>query len=231
MTDSYQYAYLVGNVFFGIVWLWLYLRRPDVRRQMLTMSLLVAPFGLTQVYFAQDYWRPLYAFGTGSVGIEDILFSFFIGGIGAVVYEELVGKRHLRRHLPNHSWWMGSVAVAGLLWLVVAIRVFGVNSIYATALGLFLFGTIVLAVRHDLLDDALVSGVATGGIMFVFYMLWTALYPGVIEAWWLLDNLSGVIIAGAPLEEILFAVAWGFAAGPAYEFATGLRFARQNSVI
>ncbi len=38
---------------------------------------------------------------------------------------------------------------------------------------------------------------------------------------WLLPNLSGVLVAGIPVEELLWAFGVGMVAGPFYEFFTG----------
>jgi hypothetical protein len=44
-----------------------------------------------------------------------------------------------------------------------------------------------------------------------------------VEAWWELDRLSGVIVAGIPFEELLFAFLWGYVLGPASEVVTRIR--------
>jgi hypothetical protein len=74
------------------------------------------------------------------------------------------------------------------------------------------------------LKDALFSGLFVGGLMFIFYLVFGTLFDGIIQKWWLLKNISGILIFGAPLEELMWGFGWGFVAGPAYEFINGLRF-------
>ena len=76
-----EYTYLIGSVIGIVIWIALYYHRKDVRKEMWIMSLLLAFFGLIfQVYFwTKDWWMPANITGT-LVGIEDILFGFFMGG-------------------------------------------------------------------------------------------------------------------------------------------------------
>jgi hypothetical protein len=78
--------------------------------------------------------------------------------------------------------------------------------------------------RRDLLVDALMSGLLVGLITLVGYIIFSALFPGIVHAWWKLSNLSGVFIFGIPGEELLWAFGLGMVAGPLYEFFMGLRF-------
>ena len=87
-----------------------------------------------------------------------------------------------------------------------------------------IIGASFLFFRHDLLKDALLSGLLVGGLMFVFYLLFSLIFDGIINEWWMLKNISGIIIYGAPLEELMWGFGWGFVADPAYEFINGLRF-------
>jgi len=227
MFNNFQYSYLIGCIFFLIIWLILYIKRKDVRTKMLKMSIVVAPLGpLSSPLFLRDYWHPQF-FNGWTVGIEDALFSFAIAGIAVVIYEELLGKRYISRHLKSHSKWMLGAAVFGIIWMYIGNEVLNFNSIYVSTSGLILIGLAVVIIRHDLLKDALFSGLIMSLIMLVFYSLFSYTFHGIIQEWWHLKNLSGIIIAGAPLEELMWGFGWGFIAGPAYEFINGLKFRKQ----
>ena len=110
MFENFQYAYIIGNLFFLAVWIILFIYRRDLRRKMLVMSLVVAPMGpLSEIFYLRDYWQPQ-LFNGWLIGIEDLLFGFAIGGIAAVIYEELFGKKYMKRHLSAHPKWMFAVA-------------------------------------------------------------------------------------------------------------------------
>ncbi len=223
---DYQYAYLSINIFFLLVWTILFVVRNDLRRKILTMSILVAPLGITQLFFFRDYWRPSYSLGTvfDVVGLEEIIFCFLIGGIAAVIYEEIFGLRYAKRHVKNHLYFMLGCSIFGILGMVIGNIILGFNSMYVSITLLLLIGVAVLVFRHDLLKDALFSGLLVGLIMFVFYIFFfNVIFDGIIQKWWLLKNLSGILVFGVPLEELMWGFSWGFVAGPAYEFISGLK--------
>lgn len=112
-------AYLTGDIIFFIIWGVLFFLRKDLRKKMLTMSLLIAPLGpLSEFFYLRDYWRPQLLFGF-RIGVEDLLFAFTIGGISGVIYEELFGKKYIKRHLPAHRYWMLAFSLLGVGWMVL----------------------------------------------------------------------------------------------------------------
>ncbi|HEV3245136.1 MAG TPA: lycopene cyclase domain-containing protein [Candidatus Paceibacterota bacterium] len=218
-----SYAYLIGDSILLFVWLVLFALRKDLRVQMIAMSLIVAPMGpLSELFYLRDYWDPR-LIGGFRLGFEDLLFAFAIGGIAAVIYEEIFMRREKRAKVsrPRH-WIMGSACFA-LAWMLLGVFAFHINSIYVSISDLLAIGIAMLAVRRDLIGDAVLSGLSVCVLLFVFDFTFLHLFPGVIQAWWQLRNLSGVLIAGVPLEELMWGFGWGFVAGPSYEFLLGLK--------
>ena len=214
------YSYLVGDGVFLLIWMLLFYWRADLRKKILTMSLLVAPLGpLSEFFYARDYWRPE-LLGGGRIGIEDIIFAFCIGGIAGVIYEELFGRRFTKRHLQNHRKTMFALSVFGLTWMVVGSVVLRYNSIYVSASGFIVIALVMLVLRHDLIKVALFSGILVGCLMFVFYLIFLSIFPGAIHQWWMLKNLSGILIFGVPLEELMWGFGWGMIAEPASNSST-----------
>ena len=77
--------------------------------------------------------------------------------------------------------------------------------------------------RPDLKTNTLVGGVLFLAIYTVFLMglKWSA--PGYIEQVWNLKALSGILIYGLPLEELLFGFAFGLFWMGIYEHFTRMR--------
>ena len=69
--------------------------------------------------------------------------------------------------------------------------------------------------RKTLLGGLLFSGLYA---VFMLGLLWSA--PDYIEQVWNLRALSGILIAGIPLEEILFGIAFGMYWTGVYEHLT-----------
>jgi len=189
---------------------------------MLIMSLLVALLGpLSEIFYLRDYWHPQLA-SYLSLSTQDLLFGFSIGGISAAIYEEIFRKKDVVRHLPNRQKVMLVTSIAVVVAMYLGNIYLGINSIYASVAGMLVIGIVTLIFRHDLVLDAFFSGLLVGLLMLFFYITFTHLFNGIIQKWWMLNNTSGILIFGAPLEEIVWGFSWGFAAGPIYEYLNGL---------
>ncbi len=197
---------------------------------MSSLFAIVAPF--SEIIYFRDYWHPqtlfplIYLFHYPAPILEDLLFGFFIGGIASVIYEELWGKRISSRRDRLHHWvsFIPSLLGIALLVLVFSIKYLDLNAVYANILVFAVCSLVMLAYRQDLWFDSLMSGILVGAVMFFAYVIFLKVYPGVIQRWWLLSNLSGLTLIGVPFEEFLWAFGMGMMAGPLYEFMAGLKF-------
>lgn len=87
--ESYRYAYLIGSLMFGVVWFYIYKRRPDLRKEQLFMSFVICLLGLSEHLFFGKYWKPQFIIALPAInaGIESLLLCFFYGGIASTLYE------------------------------------------------------------------------------------------------------------------------------------------------
>ncbi len=224
MAIPYQYAYLASVAFFGFFWALFFLLKPSVRREMLTLSWITLIAGFLQYFYTHDYWQPMSFFGIHRLDVESFLLAFFYGGVGAALYEMLFFEKRNPATRPGSPLLTVLAIPVAIILMWFGIFVLGWNSLYVSVLVLFLLGTANLLYRATLLENALYSGVLFMGLTFVGASLMIHLYPGVIEQWWALPNLSGVFIGDIPIEELLFGFAWGFFAGPASELVARMDF-------
>lgn len=227
---SYQYAYLVSaTLLLFPIWLLLFLHRKDLRQELLLVSIVIGIIGpISELWYLQDYWRPE-TFNGWTIGVEDFLFGFFIGGIGSVIYEELFGKHFTKRLDRTHHWrwFLIPIVILFLLGLNIPFLYFDINSIYASIIALLVTAAVMMYFRTDLWGDLFMSGVLVGLIMSVNYLIFLKIFPEAIHRWWELENISGILVMGIPLEELLWAFSWGMVGGPIYEFFTGRKFSRR----
>lgn len=210
-----QFVWLVSSSAFLVPWLAAYAAFPRQRKAMVWASLVTAPLGLTEPLFVPDYWNPPSLFDlarTTGFDIESIIFTFGIGGIGAVLYnlatgQELAPVADAERRSPHHKLHDWAIAVPFVAFPVLYPLPW--NPIYPAIAALLLGAAAAMWCRQDLLRKTWV-----GAILFLVYYTvfllgveWTA--PGYIERVWNLDALSGLRILGIPIEELLFAVAFG----------------------
>ena len=97
------------------------------------------------------------------------------------------------------------------------------NPIYPAIAAMAVGGVATIACRGDLKSNTLLGGglFAAYYAVFMFLLEWSA--PGYISRVWNLPALSGVLIAGIPLEELLFGFAFGMYWSGVFEHVTWQR--------
>lgn len=205
-----KYVWLVWAFAFLVPWAVLYAYFPAQRRVMLWSSSLTALFGLTEPIFVPEYWNPPSLFDLAQrsgFDIESLIFCFGIGGVGAVLYNALAGKR-LRpmtmheRHSPRHRFHR--VALGMPFVVFVALYFLPWNPIYPGIVALFAGGMSCVLCRPDLAKKTLIGGALFAGFYVVFLIALEIMAPGYIERVWNLPALSGVMVGALPIEELLF---------------------------
>lgn len=229
---DFKYAYLFTDIFFFAVWLLIYWRAKDLRKPMLIMSLIAASFGpLSEIWYFADYWQPQIALPLPFVGgVEDLLFGFSIGGIGAFAYEAFFARGLCRceENTLHKEWFLF------IFFLVIGAAMFifnnflGINSIFVSSMTMIALAIIMLAIRPDLIPVAIGSAFMVAGIMFAIYFLGQEFVPSahswMLRIWKLSGTPQGIIIfKHIPWTEMLWGISWGLVWGPMYEFLTGTR--------
>ena len=222
----FHYIWLAWSSAFLIPWGVIYALNVDMRPAMWRVSLVTSLFGFTEPIFVPRYWNPPSVFELAQrtgFDIESLIFSFAIGGIGVVLYDaitkrDLVPMESVARHEQRHRWHR--VALLAPFVLFVPLYFLPWNPIFAALVCLAAGAVASVACRPDLMIKTMFSG----ALFLVFYWLfmlglrWFA--PGYIEAVWNLPDLSGVLIGGIPLEELLFGFAFGMYWASVYEHVT-----------
>ncbi|MFZ5589987.1 MAG: lycopene cyclase domain-containing protein [Pseudomonadota bacterium] len=220
---QYHYAWLIWASAFLAPWLILYLAAASLRRKMWWASLFTAPFGLTEPLFVPAYWNPPSLFELArrsGFDIESIIFTFAIGGIGAVLYNIILRGRlrpvdDMERHHHRHRFHR--LALATPLISFPLLYFLPWNPIYPAIAAMALGALAAVLCRPDLALNTLVGGLLFLALYTVFLLglKWSA--PGYIEQVWNLKALSGVLIYGLPVEELLFGFSFGLMWAGIYE--------------
>ncbi len=225
MSD--QYVWLIWSSAFLLPWAVVYGLFPQYRKAMLWTSLFTMPFGLTEPLFVPEYWSPPSLFNLAvntGFDIESLIFCFGIGGIGSVLYN-LITKHPLQamdnqeRLKPLHRHHYKALATPFVVFPVLYLFT-DWNPIYPGIIAMMLGAITNILCRPDLKKNTWF-----GGILFLLYysIFLTGLEltaPDYIERVWNIDALSGLYIAFMPVEELLFAFAFGTYWAGVYEHYT-----------
>ena len=177
------------------------------RRLAVLSGMLSAPFALASVFFVPEYWAPV-RLADFPAGPEDFIFSFATGGMAwLLAIWPLRGRftagldpgRFLGRYL---ACTVSGVALSGFLWAS------GMGAMASAIIGIAALWGALLWRRRDLWPLS-----ATGAIGFTLF--YTVFVLAVVVAWpdlrlhWNADNLWGPWLLIVPLEELVWALAYG----------------------
>lgn len=179
----------------------------------LTSGAAAAPFGLLDYFFIKDYWLPMHLISPG-FSLEGMLFSFgngiFVWLIATVPFRrnlrfEVRMDQLLRRSLFCVA---GAFAIMATLWRH-GLGLPGLSLMSSTLVALCSVGAIILLRRSDLLPLAAVGAMGFGLFYAVQLALLAWIWPEFPEVWHP-TTLHGAQIFGFPIEEIAWAVVYGF---------------------
>jgi hypothetical protein len=224
---SYACGYLIGALFNLALWAGLFLGRKDLRREMAEMSLWAALLGLSHEWllWTRDWWHPPTLTGT-AVGFEDLIYAVSTGGVLAAGYAAASGKV-LRADRPAPAWPARLLPLAvDFVTPLVLVPLLGLHSFVACGLGVLLALAWILGRRPDLIPTALASAALGTVVALPGYWLLEALLPGFIAAVWDLPHLSGILLAGIPVEDLAWYAYAAALFGVYYKYAGGLHLVR-----
>lgn len=221
-----RHVWLVWSGAFLLPWLAIYVAFPSHRKIMRWASLLTAPLGLTEPLFVPAYWNPPSLFDlarTTGFDIESVIFSFGIGGIGAVLYDSLTGRKLANVGAAERFSGRHRLHILALVTPFVSFSIlywFAWNPIYPAVIALVMGAVAAGLCRPDLGGKIWIGSLLFAGFYGVFLLgvEWTA--PGYIERVWNLPALSGFTISGVPVEELLFAASFGAYWSSVYDHLT-----------
>jgi len=224
-----HYAWLIWSLLLIGIWLLVYFRldSKDKKREMLVVSLWTSLLGLTEPIFVPRYWSPPSLFDLAlktGFDIESLIFSFGIGGLASVIYEQIFRTKHEAipldaRNYPHECHHLWAIASAPAIFIILLFMT-KLNPIYSAAIAMVVGGFFTLYCRPDLKKKMFFSALIFLGLYFVYFHTLIFMYPGYVENVWNLKAISGILIFGVPLEELMFALSFGFFWSSVYEYLT-----------
>lgn len=231
-----QYVWFIWSLLILALWGVVYLIKKDSRKEMLRMSWITMPFGLTEPLFVPEYWHPPSLFDLAEktgFDIESLIFSFAIGGIGTVLYNLLFNRKYTRmpcfeRNLEKHRFHIYVLLVPVFVFFFLNFT--PLNPIYSGIIAMFLGGLGTHYCRPDLKIKSWIGGYLFTALYFVYFGSILPFYPDYVESHWSLEKLSHTLVAGIPIEELLFAFTFGMYWSGLYEHLYWRKLLRPNTL-
>jgi lycopene cyclase-like protein len=223
---EYHYVWLFWSIGFLCPWIVLFLAMPDYRDVMWRTSLATSLFGATEPIFVPKYWNPPSLFDLAQrtgFDIESFIFCFAIGGIGVALYnsltrQDLVPMSEAEKQHSLHRFHR--IALLTPFVAFVPLYFLPWNPIYPAIACLVLGAIAAVICRPDLKWKTLIGGFLFLAFYAVLMLTLSFSAPGYIEQVWSLPALSGMLVYGIPLEELLFGFAFGLYWTGVYEHFT-----------
>ncbi|MFA6252889.1 MAG: lycopene cyclase domain-containing protein [Patescibacteria group bacterium] len=208
------YVYLIGSGIYAFIWLMFFIFRKDLRKKILVSSFLAAPLGISECLFIPEYWIP--QFKTIPLGqelfLESILFCFFLGGVSAVAYQIFFQKNLFQCKKINPFLTL----LAPVLFLSYFFRPFDFNLMYYVCLSMLIGAFIAMIYAGAEAKKIIYAAIVSTLIYSIFYYFLWYTYPE-LSASYQFNNLSGILLAGIPVEEFLWIFSFSLYWAPIYE--------------
>jgi hypothetical protein len=200
------------------------------RKEMITVSLWTSLLSLTEQFFVPRHWSPSSLFRlaeTIGFDIESLIFAAAVGGVAIMVYNRFfsTGTKNIHqdeRGHPRHKLHVYTLLSAPVIFTLLILFT-PLNPMYASLAALLGGGVFTWYCRADLKKKMLVSALIFTSLYFVYFLTLVLLFPEYVTRVWDLKNISGILIAGIPLEMLMYAFAFGFFWSSIYEHLTWKR--------
>lgn len=224
-----QYIWFIWSLILVAIWIMIYLslRTGAERKEMLVVSLWTSLLGFTEPLFVPEYWSPPSLFDLAlrtGFDIESLIFSFGIGGIAVILYQRIFERRDMpmtaKEHsMPRHRFHLWTLLSAPVILVLLLIGT-NLNPLHSSIIAMVLGGIATWYCRPDLKKKMFVSAFLFLALYFIYFWTLIAMAPGYVEKVWNLSAISGILILGIPIEELLFAWSFGFIWSSVYEHIT-----------
>ena len=214
----YAHLYFVGTLICAIPFLILYLYKKECRKGMLYVGLFC---GISAFLYSHisvyDYWHPNFIWK--SFPIEDFLYGFFTGGFVSECADLFIKHKFKKNNNRKRYLLLFTLIAPAIIFL--GINVLKFNSIIILFIFTIIISTASIIFNHKIINLQIVSGlVALLSTTFVFQILLLIDSDFIVNNW-KLENLSGIMFLGVPLEEYVFGFMLGFCFTHFYEMVVG----------
>lgn len=147
------------------------------------------------------------------------MYGFLYGGFLSESVDLFLSHK-IRRHKARLVYLVFSVMCFTLLFYVM-VKVLDLNSIWFLLVFGFIIGLSSLLFNTKIFKYQVLSGFIGLLLALVIFKILLFINPNFIIESWKLDNLTGILISGIPLEEYLFAFIFGFGICHFYDVISG----------
>lgn len=165
------------------------------------VGLIMGP--LVEVIHLKDWWNPNFIFNS-FIRIEDILFGFSFAGVASATYLILSSKKIGNMKKSESVFYKIIVSALTPFLLFGLFFLFHFTSFWSSIIAMSLNIILICNYRSQFISEMLLTGFFILIIAVPGYFFGVFIYPGWIQAEWLVNHLSGITINTVPIEEFIW---------------------------
>ena len=224
-----MFTYIIGALFSIGIWCVFLMLAPESRKKMIWASLVCGPAGpISQYWHMKDYWNPTHLIsiqvGTWLFGIEDYLFAFAFGGLCFGLFDVFIRRTGREESITHDKYTYMKLFLLGslvLIFMYVLVVWANMNSLYASVLIFIILSLILFVKRPEYVFPAVLTALIMGMYMWMAYWsFYFRIYSNLVGQWWKEGALTGIYLAGVPVEEVVWAFTASLLIGPALRYCT-----------
>jgi hypothetical protein len=229
LMEILKYDFLILSLLFMIPGFVIYIMRRDLRKVIITMTLIAIPFAFTETFFYPVYWNPKFIFDLGDkigFGIEDFMFVMGLAAFTSTCYAFIFKKKYIRvvNYSLNIFLYRCFMIVFIILLFLFLSHLIKIHIIYTSVGLMILIPCFITIKRHDLLLPAILGGLLSVLAYFFLCKIYQFIYPKVFTDIWNTGELLNIFLLGVPLEEIIYGFSAGFSGTIIYPYIFNYKF-------
>jgi len=229
-----RYAYLLGVLLLSPLFFVIFFRRKDLRVEMLVIGVLGGLVAITTAqYFLGKYWSPITLFNFKN-SIEDFIFGFLLcsesAGIYSFIFSKHYGDIHLRNAIKANVFKiLITILVTPTLFIILE-QFTELNPIYNSIISIIIPLGIITLKKSYLIKVLIFTGLFILLYTITLYLIFNILFSGIVADWWNLNNISGILLFGTPIEELIWFTLTGMFCSVSYKFVFDIKFIETKKV-
>jgi len=225
-----MFTYLIGVLFSVGIWFVFLIFTPRSQKKMIWASLVSGPAGpISQYWHVKDYWNPTHLVsirvGSWLFGMEDFLFAFAFGGLCFGLFDLFIRSPGEQESITHDRYTYTRLFLFGSLVLIlmtILVLWANLNSLYASIL-IFIVMSLFLFVRRPMyiVPAVLTAFIMSAYMWLAYWSFYFRMYSDLVAQWWKKGALTGIYLAGVPVEEVVWTFAASLVIGPALRYCAG----------
>ncbi|MBD3259521.1 hypothetical protein GF371_02710 [Candidatus Woesearchaeota archaeon] len=207
------YIYEIWTVIFAVIWIFLFVLNPKLRRKMAYSSFFAGLLGFSEPLFIPSFWNPQFnsiVLIPGKLYLCSLLWCFFVGGFVAVFYQAIKKRKIFKTKVNPLLIFVGPA-------IFLAKFIFEFNTMHWCLISLLAGALVILLfLNKEQQKSVFFNAVFVTIVYFIIILILWNVFPALSQSY-IFEYYIGFSPLGIPIEEPLFAFSFALYWCPLYD--------------